>query len=412
MRWLLVASSLLVAACGDDSSSPDASPPDAATPDATIDGPLADATVPDAAVDATNDRTPIDASVGQEVELYRYLDFPFDAPGQAAPFDVVATATWTHAESGTQHVSEAFYNGADQYVFRLGASLPGAWTAVTESDLSALDDHRLEATVVPSTSAERVGFTGRLSGDPQAWAHQSGPEGELAEFVPILIMWNHPSHFFDEAEQEARDIEAFGTRHGFNGCHVPSIAAAWFGADRSGDIEASDETPDLRTFEALERLIGRWADRGGHVLLAMWHQIRAIPNRLSGGADGPASRRLTRYIAARLGPVAGWSMEYGIDLDEWVRPGQFEAWQQRLANRLGWHHYIGGRYSDRGNPGPTNRGEVTADGRSFNSQAVGDVGFAGWEHWLSELDANDLETTRTAIADRPHASLDRFRRRN
>ena len=47
-----------------------------------------------------------------------------------------------------------------------------------------------------------------------------------------------------------------------------------------------------------------------------------------GGINGTPDRRLQRYIASRLGPLPGWTMGYGFDLQEWVSESQTQAWAQ------------------------------------------------------------------------------------
>jgi len=59
--------------------------------------------------------------------------------------------------------------------------------------------------------------------------------------------------------------------------------------------------------------------------------------------NGEVDRRLQRYIAARLGPLPGWTMGYGFDLDEWVTSEQIDAWNRFMQDHMGWHHYLGGR---------------------------------------------------------------------
>ena len=50
-----------------------------------------------------------------------------------------------------------------------------------------------------------------------------------------------------------------------------------------------------------------WGDEQRHMTPARW------------GINGNVDRATPeRYIAARLGPLPGWTMGYGFDLDEWV----------------------------------------------------------------------------------------------
>ncbi|MCA9927854.1 MAG: hypothetical protein KC419_05240, partial [Anaerolineales bacterium] len=67
------------------------------------------------------------------------------------------------------------------------------------------------------------------------------------------------------------------------------------------------------------------------------------PNFLPGGINGAVDRRLQRYIAARLGPLPGWTMSYGFDLIEWVSGNQLTTWHDNMQGYFGWPHYLGAR---------------------------------------------------------------------
>jgi hypothetical protein len=72
-----------------------------------------------------------------------------------------------------------------------------------------------------------------------------------------------------------------------------------------------------------------------------------------GGPMSAADQRLNRYIAARLGPIPGWSMGYGYDLHVWTDADELQAWYDFLKEQLGgWPHLLGARADvyDAGNP--------------------------------------------------------------
>ncbi|HEY8503237.1 MAG TPA: hypothetical protein VIL46_01555, partial [Gemmataceae bacterium] len=52
-----------------------------------------------------------------------------------------------------------------------------------------------------------------------------------------------------------------------------------------------------------------------------------------------------RYIAARLGPLPGWTMGYGFDLWEWADGGELAEWHRHLHAHFGWPHLLGARAS-------------------------------------------------------------------
>ena len=71
----------------------------------------------------------------RDVELYRWVDFPMDAPGAAtgiARWDLEGSCLWQRENGTDQRTSLLWYSGSgDTYVFRFGASLPGRWTGKT-----------------------------------------------------------------------------------------------------------------------------------------------------------------------------------------------------------------------------------------------------------------------------------------
>lgn len=81
----------------------------------------------------------------------------------------------------------------------------------------------------------------------------------------------------------------------------------------------------------------------------MWvwgdEERKMSPSFLSreGGLNGTADKRLQRYIAARLGPLPGWTMGYGFDLHEWVNESILDQWHDNMQQHLGWKHLLGAR---------------------------------------------------------------------
>lgn len=61
------------------------------------------------------------------------------------------------------------------------------------------------------------------------------------------------------------------------------------------------------------------------------------------GINGTVDQRLQRYIAARLGPLPGWTMGYGFDLWEWTESEDLEQWHSYMHQHFGWPHLLGGR---------------------------------------------------------------------
>jgi len=257
------------------------------------------------------------------------------------PYDIRATVTFTHA-AGEQRVTETFYDGAKTWKFRFVGSRLGEWTFQTSSSDADLDGKTGTVIVRPNPNRNAHGFVTKLDDNRWGW------QGTGQAFVPQLAMYKTPNHFYGRPEMVDADIREFLIEHGFTGFHVPSVAASWF------DIEAGDDRidpgmtrPDPRTFEALEMLIAKVYAVGGMVHIWAWgdHQRHLTPRDLSGGINGAVDRRLQRYIAARLGPVPGWTMGYGFDLWEWVDGEQLTGWHDYLHEHFGWPHLLGARAS-------------------------------------------------------------------
>lgn len=140
-------------------------------------------------------------------------------------------------------------------------------------------------------------------------------------------------------------------------------------------------------------------------------------SNLPGGYHGVHSRRINRYLAARLGPVPGWSMGIGWDVEFWADEAKIKWWLDDLVPQLGgWHHWLGARYSDsdigRGrDPEPANKGEYLARGITWNTLRPGSEQYAGWEHWATMTSNSAIDAGLATFADRPMMSEDRFRRR-
>jgi hypothetical protein len=70
-----------------------------------------------------------------------------------------------------------------------------------------------------------------------------------------------------------------------------------------------------------------------------------------GDAFNEMDKRNLRYLAARLGPLPGWSMGYGYDVENgWASNKDLNQWKSYLEKHLGWDHYIGARvgFDDKG----------------------------------------------------------------
>lgn len=300
------------------------------------------------------------------------------------PFDVVAVVTFEHQASDEVRRTEMFYAGENSWKFRFTATQPGEWTFTSQSDIAALNG--LSGSVNVSPNPAGLGFVTHFD---EKW----GWSGTGEVFVPQLTMYKFPFFFYNKPEMVDADIEEFLTRHGFNGFHVPNIAGGWFNMEGiNGKVNTGMTNPDMRTFEALELLITKVYAHGGMVHIWLWgdeSRSQASVN-LAGGINGPVDRRLQRYIAARLGPLPGWSMGYGFDLWEWVDGPQLTAWHDYMDDHLGWPHLMGARSS-----------------KNELNQLSETLDYSGYEQ--HRPDYNTYVETITERPQKPSFSEDRFR---
>jgi len=307
-------------------------------------------------------------------------------------FDVMASATFVHQQSGEKRTTGMFYAGNNSWRFRFTGTRIGKWTFTTSSTDHELDQQRGSVLIKENPNSALTGFITHLG---NKWARPVGSDGKLKVFVPQLVMYAAPKHFHKKSDKIDADIKTFLVEHGFNGFHVMG-SCHWFDIDKLQSSEIRDPNPDLRTFEALELLITRVHAAGGMVHIWMWgdEARRWTPRRW--GLNGRIDRRLQRYLAARLGPLPGWTMGYGFDLDEWVVEQDLRLWHTHLHQHLGWPHLLGAR--DAGpNSGLDHR----------KSQIHEGLGYSAYEHHRPTYQV--YRAALDARPGKPSFSEDRFR---
>ena len=332
-----------------------------------------------------------------------YVEWTIENPTWSGnAFDVKAQVTFTHQASGEIRRTEMFYIGGESWAFRFTGTKTGVWSFVTTSEDEDLRGHVGKVTITKAGRPDAHGFLKKF-GNKWGW------EGTETAFAPQLVMWdyvagsNSPRVFCGNPDLVARKVKEFVTDQGFHGFHVPVVGGRWFDVDSKSDKVVSSMTePDFQTFEALELLITSTHQAGGFVHIWSWgdHQRFQTPRSLEGGINGAIDRRLQRYIAARLGPIPGWSMGYGFDLDEWVKARQLRQWRDAMHEWMGWHHFLGGR------PAGPNRGEDHAADIVWNKG----LDYSSYEHHRPTYEV--YVAALQAIPGQPVMSEDRFRIRN
>ncbi len=259
------------------------------------------------------------------------------------PFNIEGTATFTHGESGTTIRTGLFYDGGNAWKFRFAPTKTGEWTFETASDDEDLDGHTGTVTVEPNPDPDARGFL--TVADSHRWAWQIGENGETHAFTPQLVMYKNIEAIEAMSDEEIEeDLRIWFDEHGFHGLHV-AVFCRWFDfeKDRHSQFDTEDPMPDPRTFAVLERLITMAHDAGGYVHLWKWGDEDRHMTPIRWGINEAVDRRLQRYIAARLGPLPGWTLGYGFDLWEWVNAEQLHSWHAYMHEHLGWPRFIGGR---------------------------------------------------------------------
>jgi hypothetical protein len=282
---------------------------------------------------------PVLASLPKEAKLWEVVEWKFENPGyKGNPYDLVSEAVFTNKTTGREIKTELFYDRAETWKLRFTGTQAGRWDFVTESADPDLSGLKGRVNIGPNP-----GVPGFITNYGSKW----GRLGIDEAFVPQYVMYCDPDKFGRNPARIDADIREFFVGHGFNGFHI-GVLGRWFDLEktRSNEITSADPNPDPRTFEALELLLSKVHAAGGVVHIWAWgdEQRRMTPKRW--GMNGKVDRRLQRYICARLGPLPGWSMGYGFDLQEWVSGKDLKLWHEYMHEHLGWPHYLGGRAPD------------------------------------------------------------------
>lgn len=312
-----------------------------------------------------------------------YIEWQLLNPGYSSnPFDLIASATFTHTASGETRTTGLFFSGDDTWAFRFSGTQPGEWIFQTQSAEPALDGHTGTVWIEPNP-----GVAGFVTHYGNKW----GREGLDRAFVPQFVMIGNPLTYYNNLDEITYNIETFLIGHGFNGVHT-AVFCRWFDIEQQqcGRINVADPNPDLRTFEALETLIREVHAAGGVVHIWMWGDDSRSENPKRWGLNGAVDQRLQRYIAARLGPLPGWTLGYGYDLWEWVSGEQLADWHATMHEHLGWSHYLGARAS-----------------KNQLNQLFEGLDYASYEQHRPDYDL--YVQTIEARPDRPAFSEDRFR---
>ncbi len=272
-----------------------------------------------------------------------------DETYEGNPFDLVASASFTHSESGSSITTPIYFNGENAWKFRFTATETGEWKFTTTSTDTDLDGYSGAVTISENPDPKAHGFIKNFG---NKWGWQGAEEA----FVPQYLMAANMDYFYDFEKNVADEnkidayIQEFMVEHGFTGFHF-TVNARWFdikGNWKEGAL-IDAENPDLRTYQVLETIIQKVHKMGGACHMWMWgadgkDDNRSGPGGIIGGHMNEIDQRNIKYLAARLGPLPGWSIGYGFDTENgWANVEQFESWKRMIEETSGWDHFIGAR---------------------------------------------------------------------
>ncbi len=269
-----------------------------------------------------------------------------NVPHSGNPFDVSAKATFTHAETGQKRITEMFYDGNGVWQFRFTGTRTGKWTFKTSSDAPELNGHAGSVTVAENSDRNISGFLTHVG---NKYAIHAKDETDLRGYLFNVYMSRvkYPAFLDDfgsdlgEVEKKALACLAEARENGFEIIFL-HVNNNWFkfGARRHDKHDSA--SPDHVAFGVLETILKTVHRAGGRTHIWAWgdESRRWTPRGVPGGINGEADRRLQRYIAARLGPLPGWTMGYGFDLHEWTKTEQLNNWAAYLHKHFGWQHLL------------------------------------------------------------------------
>jgi len=294
-------------------------------------------------------------------KMWEVLEWKIDnaASPVSNPYDLVAKVVFNHEDGHTRKI-EMFYAGDNTWKFRFCGSKLGKWSFRTVCDGSdgthsdkSLHNHSGRITVTAQTNPTIKGF---MSHKGNKFAVMDRDETDLKPYVYQVYMnqqdyeqqYNHSSRIWDDPVNRRNLVADYWKNTVDNGFEIYYLAIfySWFkkGASDVRSVGPDDmASPDPDVFDALEYAIRYAHQRGGRTHIWAWgdNDRKQTPNFLPGGVLGDAHKRLMRYMAARLGPLPGWCMNFGFDTLELPKPEPITSeWANYLNERMGWRHML------------------------------------------------------------------------
>ncbi|MFW6185445.1 MAG: DUF5060 domain-containing protein [Halobacteriota archaeon] len=330
-------------------------------------------------------------------DLFELLEWSINNPGHRGnAFDLVSTVKFTHTGSGETIETKMFYNGGNEWRFRFTGDKLGNWTFSTSSTDPDLDG--LTGTI--SINNYTPGTYGFVKHDGDKWVRQKvDGNGNIVEeaFTPQFFMGGAPHYYFNNSEKIEEDVQELLVEQGFSGFST-GIHCRWFHIDNK-KCDMDEKNPDIRTFEAIEDMLSETNKNGKMIHFFKWGDTQRTHtcDDIDGGCNGYVDKRLQRYIAARLGPLPGWTMSYGYDLDEWTNEDKISEWHDYMHSKFGWPHMLGAR------PEGPNHGTDHSEWITWNEK----MDYSSYEHHRPDYDV--YVAALENVPGQPVISEDRFR---
>ncbi len=338
------------------------------------------------------------------------LEWSVDNPDwDGNPFDVIASATFTHTASGEQRRVGMFYDGGTTWKFRFSGTRLGEWTFTTGGDDPDLSGHTGTVTIKPNPDPDAYGFvttvpSGGLAKRTQSpgeggvwhvgnkWARYNS-SGDLETFIPHFRMGFEKSNFNWGSSEIDGWLNKWMGDEGFNGVHV-FMAGYWVNRDGGSTFENKD--PDNRSFDILENMIKKIHNRGG--VTHIWYCgdcARSQCPQAGFGDNGAATdgeKKLLRHIGSRLGPLPGWIMGYGYDLPEHVNTSELRGWGNYLRDNMAYDHMLGAR----------------DQGGNINYSLWPEADFYSRGHWFGGQSYSDIVGVLNSNSNKAHSNDERW----
>ncbi len=279
--------------------------------------------------------------------LWEPMEWPVTNPDYSGnPFDIISVVTFLHKNSGKIIRTEMFYDGDDTWKFRFTPVKTGIWEFSSNSETLGLNGVKGTIKVTENPDSTAYGFLTHIG---NKYALQAGEDSYKGFLLNIYMNKTKPEYSFREGNEA--DFTGYAREAKNNGCtaiYTQVVANSWFKFPTLSYDEHNSKNPDPETFRAIEKMLHAARKEKVHLHIWAWgdESRKQTPIGVGEGINGQEDRRLMRYIAARLGPLPGWSMGYGFDLHEWVAnkgPDKVRTWAGFLSSHFGWQHLLSAR---------------------------------------------------------------------